>query len=811
LGNLFNGNEGSGRLDYNWDPTNRLFLQFNWLKSTDAFGPCAPVCTRGFATPTRNIQPVGQFSFVHIFTPNILNELRLGYTQNNIGQGVLDPGVPQVLFDDNSVGFGSYNAYPEVFKEHQYSYGDMVSISHGRHNVKIGVDVKRNLENSEFNVARGSYYFFDPLFFAADAPYKQASGVDPGFTTNTPAQLADNIRHFRNIEFGSYFQDDWKVSKRLTLNLGLRYDLFTRHVEENGLTTTFNLGPGSNIAQQVMNANAGFSAATTGSGFLSTCNPATVAVPNSQVLAGVCGPGGFEHAPSLGPGDHDDFGPRVGFAWDVFGNGKTSLRGGFGISYDSSVYTELSDSRWNPPYYAFGTATNALGNYPNGATGQVIYGPSTCTAAVCSPNPNVAPTYTGPPTNPGQGTGVQATGNINGWAANNPLLARLTGIVLNEDFRDPRADNFFLGVQHGITPKLTIEANYVGTLGRDLPRAQDINRQTGGHLPNTACITTNLNEQVCGLTSTVSIPSANTSGRSNPNYATLRTWEDVSFSNYNSLQLQVKRQMSHGLVFNANYTYSHAIDDGSTWHSGGTTANGAAAGDAYSTDQLDPNLDRGNSLFDIRQRLVLNYVWAMPGRDLRGWLGTVARGWQLNGIWAFQTGAHWSPYDGSAAHLTGNPSLQTGCYAVPFVASNCQNIGGDFNLDGVNNDRPDSTLSGFGHFSKSTWANGWANGGQSGLPVLSSPCLGCVANLGRNTFVGPGQWYADMALGKNFRLTERVDLKFDAQAFNIFNRANFILAASGGGAHNNTTDSLFGGAAATLNARNLQLGLHLAF
>jgi hypothetical protein len=86
-----------------------------------------------------------------------------------------------------------------------------------------------------------------------------------------------------------------------------------------------------------------------------------------------------------------------------------------------------------------------------------------------------------------------------------------------------------------------------------------------------------------------------------------------------------------------------------------------------------------------------------------------------------------------------------------------------------------------------------------------------VANLGRNTFVGPGQWYADMALGKNFRLTERVDLKFDAQAFNIFNRANFILAASGGGAHNNTTDSLFGGAAATLNARNLQLGLHLAF
>jgi hypothetical protein len=78
-------------------------------------------------------------------------------------------------------------------------------------------------------------------------------------------------------------------------------------------------------------------------------------------------------------------------------------------------------------------------------------------------------------------------------------------------------------------------------------------------------------------------------------------------------------------------------------------------------------------------------------------------------------------------------------------------------------------------------------------------------------FVGPGQWYADMALGKNFNLTERFTLKFEAQAFNVFNRANFILATSGGGAHNNITDGLFGAAAGTLNSRNLQLGLHLTF
>jgi len=89
--------------------------------------------------------------------------------------------------------------------------------------------------------------------------------------------------------------------------------------------------------------------------------------------------------------------------------------------------------------------------------------------------------------------------------------------------------------------------------------------------------------------------------------------------------------------------------------------------------------------------------------------------------------------------------------------------------------------------------------------------LGCVGNLARNTFVGPGQWYADMTLSKTFKFTERVSLKFDAQAFNIFNHANFLLATAGGGAHNKLSDSAFGQAAGTLNARNMQFGLKLSF
>jgi hypothetical protein len=108
-----------------------------------------------------------------------------------------------------------------------------------------------------------------------------------------------------------------------------------------------------------------------------------------------------------------------------------------------------------------------------------------------------------------------------------------------------------------------------------------------------------------------------------------------------------------------------------------------------------------------------------------------------------------------------------------------------------------------------------ANGGtsnQAGLPIITRPnCLACASNLGRNTFVGPGNWTADMTLAKTFKLTERFNLKFETQGFNVFNRANFVLATQGGGAHNKQTSGNFGQAAGTLNARAIQFGLKLSF
>jgi hypothetical protein len=524
-------------------------------------------------------------------------------------------------------------------------------------------------------------------------------------------------------------------------------------------------------------------------------------------VAGVCGPGGFAKASSLGKGDHNNFGPRIGFAWDMFGNGKTALRGGFGVSYESTLYNPLSNSRWNPPYYSFNLADSAA---LDGGDSVIVYGPTTCNAGgtVCTPS-GAAPTFNGPATNPGQGTGAQAVGNLTGWAASNPQTAFLTGIIFPQGVRDPYVYNFYFGLQHEIMPKLSVEANYVGTAGHKLFRADDVNRIPGGHLPVGGCVQDIFGRTLCGQPG----------GVINSNYGNLRVWENAANSNYNALQLSVKKQTSHGLLFNLNYTWSHSIDDGSTWHSGGTTANGDAAGDGFTTDWTKPGLDRGNSLFDIRHRLVFSYVWDLPLGKHSGFLGQVLNGWQYNGIWSFQTGAHWSPYDRRSSKLREISDPDTTCTAADVNTGNCQNLGGAYELNTTNshsrNNRPNSTVSGFDGATHDQWANGfgpeWAPGGG----IFTTPCLGCPGNLGRNTFVGPGQWFADMSLFKNFKVTERVGLQFRVESFNVFNHTNFLLAEPGQAAsettHNQFPISNFGQAGGTLNPRNLQFGLKVNF
>jgi hypothetical protein len=800
-GNLANGNEWSTRLDWVPGQNDRIFGEIYWQKFNDSVGPSNNSSgPRGFLNPQQIYIPNFQFSYVHVFNPRWVNDFRFGFVRNRNDILTTTPGVPSIGFGDGSAGFGSYNGYPQLFRENVYTYSDMISANKGKHSLKIGADFRRNLENSEFNVARPSYYFFDQLFFAVDAPVEEIAGVDPGIITGKPAQLSSNIRHWRNLEFGAYFQDDWKLRRNLTVSLGIRYDLFSRHTERAGQVTTFIPGPGSLIPGNgffldgIKNAN--IPAGAPG------CSAATGQNTALAPLAGICGSGGFAAAKNLGKGNYKNFGPRIGVAWDPFGDGKMSVRGGWGISYEGTLYNPLSNSRWNLPFYSFNDSLNFLG----GDVNNIIYGPQT---------PGVAASFTGAPTNPGQGVGAQANGNLSGWDATNSNLAFLTGIVFPEGIRDPRIQNWFVGIQREVFSGTVLEVDYVGTRGRNLFRAENANRLPGGRLPPGTCVNVQ-GRQECSLRTAF-----NPVGRLNPNYGTLRVWDNVSRSWYNGLQSSLRRQMGKGVVFSVNYTWSHSIDTGSDWHSGATSANGSAAGDGYSLDQTRPLLDRGNSTFDIRHRIVGNYVWDLPWyKDQHGFIGHVLGGWQYNGIWSYQSGAHWTPYTASSRGLTGacNTNL-----ADPA----CVNNGGDFNLDSIGNDRPDATHGNSITGNKQMYANGYFS--PTGTfhraycsplsianltctaPFFGTPCVGCNGNLGRNTFVGPAHFNTDQSIFKNIKITERFKAQFRAEFFNAFNHANFKLPSSSTGANfaNRITSLNFGQSAGTLDPREIQFGLKI--
>ncbi|HUY12317.1 MAG TPA: TonB-dependent receptor [Terriglobia bacterium] len=769
-GVFYNGDQFTGRMDYQGD-RNRLFGRFYYFMQKDPnSSPTTGI--RGFTTPFSASFPGAAFGFVHNFSGNTVNEFHAGYVRSQATTQVSLPqyGVPDIGFDSGNAQFGAYNGYPQYFIEDIFDFRDMVATIKGNHSLKIGFEGRRNYENSQFDVGRPSYYFFDPMFFAAGLPYIEAAGVNPELGTSTPSHLDTNIRAFRNTDVAAFLQDDWKAKKNLTLNLGVRWDYFSPSTEKYGKATQFSNY--FNMAQ--VNCQT----------FLSGKCLAPAGDTNTPN-------GGFTSAASLFKDRLTNFEPRIGFAWDPTGKGKMSIRGGFSLQYEESFYNALSNSRWNLPYYSFNEACPICG-----LAGMPTFGP---TLANGLPATGIAATFSGSPTQPGAigngPGGLGFAGNIMGWYPGNSNLAALTGIP-NPNYTLPYYENAFFGIQRELNPSTVLEVDYVGTWGRHLFWAEDPNRVVGGMQATAITPITNPCTGALvggGLTAPT--------GLLNPCFGVMRSWDTSVNSNYNALQIQVNRRAAHGLTFNSNYTYSHSLDYRSTWHalsgSGSATDSNSAGEAGYSYDPNKVFLEYGNSLFDSPHKWVSEVMWDLPWMKAQhGFVGRVAGGWSANSIITLQSG-------------------------FPFTVAAHR----DFNGDGIRGDRPNAPA--FGNsmsFSPYAFEAGSGPNGMSLMQTIgpafagatctgASGCLGAFpiptpgtdGNLGRNTFRGPGIAETDFSLFKQIPINERFNMQFRAEFFNLLNRTNLNPPNA------LLTSASFGLASEALDPREIQFGLKLFF
>lgn len=791
---FYNGNQFSAKIDYQ-SQKHHINGRYQFDKQLDPFyspgvnggNTSAFVAARGsgFASPYTQSYPHFTLGWSWNISPTVLNDLRVGVARGVGDVTANNPGVPQIYFDTGEVQFGAYNGYPQIFHETSYQLTDMVTVTRGKHNIKFGGEYRQNYENSEFNVGRTSTEFYDGIAFAGGIAESILGGVDPGVIDITTgrstggAHYATNIRGWRNKDFGGFIQDDWKVRPGFTLNLGLRYDLYSRHRDKYGQATEFIMPDGANPTERLKLVNCYID------------DPSATGFDGQPCVGGFRGTSG-----ALTTGDHNNFSPRFGFAWDVFGNGKTALRGGFGVSYNGEIYNPLSNSRWDPPFYSFNLALCSDLN---------VTGPAFSDACPFGPQDGSLPTYTGPPpaTQTGAGppgtTGDAFQGNIMAWNPYNSNGAFLTGITF-PNFRDPYVYGSHLSIEHEFSGGFALKASWVGTFGHKLYRAEDINRQFGGK------------DLAAGVgPSQFGICASGGAGpyRVNCLFGRMRVWQNSVSSNYNALQVVLDKKMSHGFEWHANYIWSHSLDTRSTWHSGATTSNGAAEG--FSMDQAHPELDYGNSIFDVRHRMSNTFVWQLPWHsDQRGVTGHILGGWQINNIISWRGGFAWTPYC--------NPS------SFPGGGSSC-----DFNRDGVRNDRPNQPA--FGSNMPSTsravfepdhpgrnlqTSDFYTSSCSSPTPHRSDGdgnlCAGWPGafngTLGRNTFRGPTFADVDLSLFKNFKVTEEVNVQFRAEAFNLFNRTNLKMP---GANFNGSGSELFGLSTGTFFPRQIQFALRMTW
>jgi len=664
-------------------------------------------------------------SWTRNISSNALNQLRLSYLRhvaNFVSPGT--EGIPTVLafIDPMGVSLGSSAGIPQFFTENQYQVKDDLSLTSGRHNWKYGFEYRRAQNGSKFfNDVDGTAWGWSVEDLVTDLTFTDQldNAIFGGPTIGSCAFCGASIdANPASPNFGNLpdYQRNYRANE------------FAVYAQDDwriasGLTLNLGVrweyfGPPSN-AKPGLDSNFYFGQATP---LAPTGNPF---FPANNPFFERVGSGSFQTKHPIWNQDMNNFAPRVGFTWDTLRNQKFVVRGGFGIMYDRIYNNIFENIRFNPPYFA-DISFGLLGG--SGAPAGALENPGFYQ--------------------------VPFTYNRNGSLIGTAFKA--SPRHMDENLVSPYYEQMHFGVQYEIAKDMVLETDYVGTLGRKLIGILNDNTFDGRR---------------AGVGS---------SARPNTTIGSDNFRTNAFHSNYHALQMSLRKRYAMGLQFNANYTYSKALDDLSdAFRAKGTAASNACA----LSDCSNPQLDYGPADFDLRHRFVFSYTYDLPlGRGNR-FLG----GWQLNGIVGLQSGVPIQITDSNSdLNADGLFGADRPIYAAGFNGKNV-----------TTNRSPGLQFLNPAAFQSYT------------CPANVNSGLWCNSPMHRNDVYGPHFVNWDLGLGKTFKLTENVGLSFFANFFDVLNHPNFDTPTG------NIADPLFGKSVATIGDegghRVGQLALRLDF
>src|ERR1700730_5972120 len=665
----------------------------------------------------------------HTFGPSLVNAARVGYSRTHVLN--LDPGgavnpaatdkslgsllgqnATQVQIDGagdrmlGGVGAGSY--YIHTFNNFQYD--DDVFWTHGAHTLKFGGGIERMRYNYEaFQNQGGVWKFHNIRDFLTNNAYHFESGIPRTFSP----------RHLRQTLFGGYVQDDWRFRPNLTLNLGLRYEMVTVIKDTEGKITSL-----LNISDPAPQCGVQYT------------------TPNFPPYPGT-------RCSSVGPYYSNptkrNFEPRIGFAWDPFRDGKTSVRGGFGI-YDVLPL---------PGYFVL---------QENQAAPFMIF------SSVDAPPSAFVPGSTVP--NPLRGHFFKdgETLLVNPPAGVSP--GKLAVSTVDTHPHRNYVEEWNLNVQRQISSTLSLMLGYVGSHGvHNLIRGDDGNmtlptQTSAGLLFPCGPATATAGSCTPGLNA------AGNSAQINPILGAIRYVYWNTGSEYDALNVNLNKRMGHGLQFQVAYTWGKSLDESSSTIAGDTFSQGL-----NSLFYFAPKSLRGPSDFNVAHTLAINALWAMPTpQSFNGLAKAALGGWQMGGIVKYNSGVPTTPIIGgdpmglgnSGADQFGIPNLVPGCDPINhnfiggaspvYINSNCYTLPTVSVATAALLPYPCSTFP----------------GAATPPPAGQVYCANLLGNAGRNSITGPHLVNVDFSMVKNTaipRISETFNVQFRAEIFNIFNHS----------------------------------------